>query len=282
MEWLNLHTSILDSAEVIGADPTERAAWLMLLRYCIGQENGGIIQDCREWKDRKWQQLIRITKAEAMHPCDLYTWHGNDLHVTHYPTGKEQEIKRLRDIGRISTPAKKASAKANGTLGGRPPKNPTETQQETQHTTEQSPEQETHTKPIERKGREEERKGKGKEAEEEAAAADESQKIITAEMLRDAYPRKTHLADTLREAAACMRRHDPQKILDGTLAIAAAVSRWTESERMTYLKKPSEFFAGDHWADDPAHWRGRHDRTTATQTDLPSLGGRKPASHILI
>lgn len=279
MEWLNLHTSILDSAEVIGADPTERGTWLMLLRYCIGQENGGIIVNCREWKDRKWQQLIRITKAEAMRPCDLYTWHGDDLHVTHYPAGKEQEIKRLREIGRISTPAKKASAKANGSLGGRPPKNPTETQQET----EQSPEQETHTKPIERKGRgigkEEEKEGE----EEDAAAASDSLPKITPEMLRDAYPRKTHLADTLREAAACMRRHDPQKILDGTRAIAAAVARWTESERMTYLKKPSEFFAGDHWADDPAHWRGRHDRTTTpTQEELPSLGGRKPASHILI
>lgn len=121
------------------------------------------------------------------------------------------------------------------------------------------------------------------EAEEEAAAAApaESQKI-TAETLVAAYPRRSHLADALREAAAAMKRHDPAMILAGTKAIAAVVSTWTDSERQQYLKKPPEFFAGDHWADDPAYWTSRQTRQTLTTHPLPDLGGRKPSLEITI
>jgi hypothetical protein len=264
MEWLNLHTSILDSPAVVGSDPIERGTWLMLLRFCIGQENSGKIADCRAWKNRKWQQLVRVTQKEVLTRSDLWSWEGNDLIVTHYPLDKQLEIQQMRDLGKRTSEAKRTAAKANGTLGGRPAKNPTENP-----TTEPT---ETHAKPIEGKGKEIGREG---EEEEEAATAAAA---ITPEMLVATYPRRSHLADALRAAKDCMRRHEPQKILDGTRAIAAVVARWTESERLNYLKKPSEFFAGDHWADDPELWRGRHDRNTAPPaTDLPSLGGRQPS-----
>lgn len=105
MEWLNLHTSTLDSPQFVGAEPEERATWLCLLRYCVGQENGGRIGLCRDWTDRRWQQLCRVTKREVVGPSDLWSWDGDDLTVWAYPLQKENEVKRNR---------------AHGSLGGRP------------------------------------------------------------------------------------------------------------------------------------------------------------------
>lgn len=136
MNWINLNVVNLDSEEFLGAEPVERATWLCLLRYCAGQENGGRIEGCREWKDRKWQQLVRVTAKEAAAECDLWTWDGDDIVVRFYPEEKESEVKHLRAIGKQTSKAKSAAAKANGSKGGRPknnrPENPAETQQETQ------------------------------------------------------------------------------------------------------------------------------------------------------
>lgn len=141
MNWINLNVTVLDSEEFLGADPVERATWLCLLRYCIGQENGGRIEGARLWKDRKWQQVVRVTGKEVASECDLWTWDGDDLLVAFYPTDKEAEIQHLRSIGKQTSEAKRAAAKANGSKGGRPTKNPAENPTETQ--------QETHAKPIE-------------------------------------------------------------------------------------------------------------------------------------
>ncbi len=105
MEWLNLHTSTLDAPEFIGAEPCQRATWLCLQRYCIGQENGGLIPACGDWPDRRWQQLCRITKREVNDTCELWRWNGSNLVVWKYPTEKEHEVKQNR---------------TNGKLGGRP------------------------------------------------------------------------------------------------------------------------------------------------------------------
>jgi len=117
MEWLNLHSSVLDSPEVVGEDPTNRATWLFLLRYCIGQENAGRIASARSWGDRKWQQLIRITKREVLRDSSLWQWDGDDLLVFAYPVERESLVKNKRDL-----------ARKNGRSGGRPKNNPDETQ----------------------------------------------------------------------------------------------------------------------------------------------------------
>lgn len=96
MEWLNLHTSTLDSPEFIGADPTQRATWLCLLRYCAGQENGGIIWGAAIWSDRKLQQLVRVTRAEVDNLCDLWRIAGADIEVNFYPVAKEKQVKAGR------------------------------------------------------------------------------------------------------------------------------------------------------------------------------------------
>lgn len=120
MNWINLHIATLDGPEFVGSSPKERGIWLSLLRFCIGQENSGRISFCKSWKDRQWQQLIRVTKKEVSEPCRLWEWDGEDLVVFFYPVDKEEEVERKRE-----------TARANGAKGGRPPKKPTsETQTE--------------------------------------------------------------------------------------------------------------------------------------------------------
>ena len=173
MDWINLHTSFLDSPEFIGAEPVDRATWVCLLRYCVGQENGGRIVNCKAWGDRKWQQLIRVTLEEVRRTADLWAWDGDDLVVTNYPVEREEEIQAKRlaghQSGSIRGGAKAEAAKANGAMGGRPPKTRELgkiTQAETQAETEAHPK----FNPTERKGKGKE--GEGEEAETQAPTAE--------------------------------------------------------------------------------------------------------------
>lgn len=155
MHWLNIPTSFLDSPEFLGAEPIDRATWLCLMRYCVGQENSGRIEACVGWGDRRWQQLVRVTLEEVTRQSDLWIWDGDDMVLTAYPIVKQEEVQQKRAMGSTKSEAKAAAAKVNGMKGGRPSNNPTVNPTETQPI--------THGKPIERKGKEEE--GKGKEEE---------------------------------------------------------------------------------------------------------------------
>ena len=108
MDWLNLHTSTLDSPEFVRSDPVRRSTWLCLLRYCVGQENGGVIARCKSWGDTTWQQLCRVRLKEINLISELWSWDGDSLTVSFYPIEKEMEVRKNR---------------ANGSRGGRPVKN---------------------------------------------------------------------------------------------------------------------------------------------------------------
>lgn len=105
MNWLNIDVMALRSPEFIGADPIARATWLCLLGYCADQENGGVIENCIDWGDRRWMQTCAVTRAEidASHP--LAFWDASALHVAFYPLDQEVKFKANRK---------------NGKLGGRP------------------------------------------------------------------------------------------------------------------------------------------------------------------
>ena len=107
MDWLNIHRSTLAAAEFLGCDPVQRATWLCLMAYCADQENGGRIDGADAWGDRKWQQVVRVTKDEAHDKCPLWSWENGALTVWAYPVDKEEEVRRNRE---------------NGKSGGRPPK----------------------------------------------------------------------------------------------------------------------------------------------------------------
>lgn len=150
MNWLNIEIKTLRSHEYLGCEPIDRATWMALMTYCAVQENSGRMEDCAFWGERKWQQLVGVTKEEAERDCALWKWEGGHINVWGYPIEKEQEVKTKREMGKSTSPRKAEAARLNGQSGGRP---------KTQLKTERKTQQETQEKPIEGKGRE----GKGKE-----------------------------------------------------------------------------------------------------------------------
>lgn len=111
MQLLILECDLLDSEEVLGAEPVDRATWLMLLRYCAGRENGGRIEGCAGWKDRKWQQLARVTYEEVRRETRLWWWEGEDLVVGGYPVEREAKVLANRENGRLGGLAKARNAR---------------------------------------------------------------------------------------------------------------------------------------------------------------------------
>jgi uncharacterized protein YdaU (DUF1376 family) len=161
LDWLNLHISTIDSPEATICDPVRRATWVWLLRFCIGQENGGRIENCGTWGDTTWQQMAKVRLREVRAESTLWHWDGDALVVHFYPVEKEAEVQAKRTGGtyggKAATEAKAQAARENGKKGGRP-----KTQAETQ-----APEtQEPKLNPTEWNGKER----KGKEAAATAAA----------------------------------------------------------------------------------------------------------------
>src|SRR6478609_975376 len=108
MIWFNIHTSTLDSEEFLGSAPVDQATWLKLERYCIGQENGGVIRGAKAWTNRRCQQLVGATRKEALRDCQLWEWDGDDLKVKFYPADKELEVQAKRQAAK-STNAKRSA-----------------------------------------------------------------------------------------------------------------------------------------------------------------------------
>lgn len=135
--------------------------------------------------------------------------------------------------------------------------------------------------------REEKSKSKSREEKSKEEFSKNLMMAQFAEKLCAAYPRKTHLRDTLEAAKDCVQRHAEAEgsaeaafamILAGTERIAAVVARWAPGEQH-FLKQPPQFFTGDHWADDPIFWKSTKEKKgTGTNADDRNLGGRAPAS----
>ena len=274
MEFLNLHLpKTLRSAEFIGSDPVCRATWLCLMGYCAETENGGRIVGCREWKDRKWQQICGITLREVSADSDLWTWQGDDLFVVHYPLEAETNLKTKREI-----------ARTNGQTGGRRKQTDVGSNVGTDIGSDVGSDMATENEPTLaslRKGKGKGMKGNEMEGEEDAAsppiAADRNPEII--ESIRLAYPRHTHMRDATIQIAAAIKRAggDWEKILAGCRRIAASVAGWSENERLSFIKNPPEFFAGDHWADDADFWKSKNRQPSQQPRPKIDIGGRKPA-----
>ena len=101
MEYINIHVSVIDSQEFKGSSPVQRATWLCLMRYLAGQENGAEVENCRDWGDRKWQQVCAVTLAEVGEECGLWQWVGDDLEVNFYSLDSEKAVRSMRKGGRI-------------------------------------------------------------------------------------------------------------------------------------------------------------------------------------
>jgi hypothetical protein len=107
MDWLNVHTSVINSPEFSGAQPVDRATWLCLSHYCCRLENSGIIDNCATWTNRNWQERCRVSKKETLRKSALWDWMDGSLIVKHYS---------------IENQNKAQSNRVNGKGGGRPKK----------------------------------------------------------------------------------------------------------------------------------------------------------------
>lgn len=267
MEFLNLHASVLDSPEVVGAEPIDRGTWLMLLRYCAGQENGGVILACRAWKDRKWQQLAKVTLAEVNRASDLWTWAGEDLHVRHYPITQELAVRAKRDI-----------ARSNGRRGGRPKENPEETDVGFPSVSKTEPAPNPCEKRKEREGKE--REGTTVQRGGEEAAEPVIPVPKAAEMLVAAYVRNAMTRTALESAAECLRRHnaklDPgmdREIRQGTVRATECMQAWPPDELLAYAPSAETFFRNDLWRREADDWTSRRE---AKKRLAPTANGGKP------
>jgi hypothetical protein len=122
MEWMNLHTTKLRSAQYVGCEPVARATWINVLAYCCEQENDGVIAGAARWKDRQWQQACGVTLDEVKTSAPLVTINGDDVEVWGFPHEMLAKVKVRRE----------ASAD-NGKKGGRPVRKPSKNLDETQN-----------------------------------------------------------------------------------------------------------------------------------------------------
>ena len=243
MEWLNIHASFLDSPHFVGSEPLDRATWLCLLRYCCGQENGGLITQAKAWGDRKWQQLVRVTKAEVERPSDLWKWDGDDLAITGYPNDMESYLRSKRAAGRLGgqarSQAKSEASKANGAKH-EPKQNPSKDPSRSQ------------AEPNVRKGKV--RKGKVMKGNVISISPDAAAPgLDLARLIYAAYPRKVGPAAALRAINKALHTLDPTYLEMQTKAFADACSRWPEEDRR-FIPHPATWFNRGSYNDDPATW----------------------------
>ncbi len=220
------------------ASPPHRSTWLLLLRYCIGQENGGTIEGVRAWPDMKCIRLLGLTQSEIQDESDLWGWEGDNLVVEFYPTDKEKSVRAARKNGRNGVRKRWAMASAI------PPATPRQPLPAIAPAI--APEN------TEGKGREE--NGKERCISREAVVFD----IVAA------YPIRTDQAEAERAVVEAIEAgEDPTFILAGTRAIAAVIAGVPSGSLNRYLPSPTRFFRERKYRDDPAVWRARFEKNAA-------------------
>lgn len=110
MNWLNLELTQLRSEVYLGSEPIHRATWLNLMAYCADQENGGLITDCNEWGDRRWLQLIGVTKDEVFTESKLWKVGDDGIRLWGYPRSQEIAVQAKRKAGKGGGRPKKVNS----------------------------------------------------------------------------------------------------------------------------------------------------------------------------
>ena len=117
MNWMNIKTESLRSAEFSGCDNAALGVWLRVLSFCCEQENSGRLAGAVEWNDRTWMISAGVTKAEVESAKPLLYCDGADYFCAAYPTEKEALVAANRKAGKRGG---KASAQAYAQAHARP------------------------------------------------------------------------------------------------------------------------------------------------------------------
>ena len=227
--------------EFIGAEPTERATWIALLGWCATQENGGVIDDCKNWKDRQWQQLAGVTVAEVKTISLLYGFEGENLRLKFYPVESEAAVRAKREKGK---------------LGGRPRIDKSETNPDK---TKGNNHMDTHmvSGSANHERNEKERKVKKRKEKKppKSAATDELDKDLLLS-LWNAAPERARRRSSRKQVADEWRRI-PKRNRPAKSATTKAISAWNKCDDWT--KDDGSFIPGLHlwiknekWLDLPA------------------------------
>jgi hypothetical protein len=111
MNWLNIHTDDLRDPAFLEAENAERGAWISLLGWCVSQENSGVIEGCKGWSERRWQQLCGVSKEELNKGGGLFAFEGDDLVVSFYPVAQQATVIAQRKGGHKGGRPKKPDAR---------------------------------------------------------------------------------------------------------------------------------------------------------------------------
>jgi hypothetical protein len=120
MEWINIHTSTLDSEYMLDARPEDHSTWLYLQKFCHSQENGGVIVGAKKWPDSKFQRLLRKSRADVVRKSPLWDWKGADLSVKFFPFQKQLEIQAKREGAKNGGKARGAQLQAQAEASRQP------------------------------------------------------------------------------------------------------------------------------------------------------------------
>lgn len=80
---------------------------------------------------------------------------------------------------------------------------------------------------------------------------------ISAESIYSAYPKKTGKQEALKHIASAMKTTSPQTLLEKTMAYAAVVATWPETDKV-FVPDPERWYKKGRWEDDPATWIRQH------------------------
>lgn len=263
MNYLNISTDSLKSEAFIGAEPVERATWIALLGWCASQENGGVINDCADWSDRKWQQLCGVTKTEVETQSNLFGFEDGNLTVAFYPAEQESEVIRKRKV-----------AKANGKLGGRPKKPTSETQQEPTLETQQEPTLVSRSEPTPESVKEGKEKERKESREPNGSCRIPSDAPSNLDPVWEAFPERGRRRSSRKKLHDAWKRL-PARDRPSVQTLLDAIAAWKATE--DWQKDSGEFVpALDRWIRDRkwADLPTPEIKTKAADTTLELMGGR--------
>jgi len=286
MEWLNIRLTQLSAPEYLRSDPTERATWLQLLAHCAGQENGGIIRDCADWKDRVWQQIAGVTLKEVKATCRLWTWDGTDLHIWGYPSEKERLIRFNRATGRTGGITKAINrlkaqispevlAVLEPTLQDLEPETLLATLQATVTGSLAKPLQPTVEGSLLRKGKEGEGKGNGKEGEEKVQQQQQPAAEPSAEAAKPSLDRGIDL-NAARTWADTFNRSNTE----GVNIPMPVITAWHDDRSANgwnTVRDGTEFPIRD-WQADLRRYARKWQQNERNVNATPSRNGTRPTS----
>lgn len=267
MVYINIHTSVLDGPEFAQAKPAAIATWLRLMRYCVGQENGGVIPGVKAWDARLCLFTLGVDRKDLHQGSPLWSWKGQDLAVLFYPGKQEKICLKRRKVGKTGGVAsgksrreKSAGSKAEANGSSKPEANGSDL--------------------VERKGKESKSKSKvsrpadGTDGRTPLASLEELQAYAGEHGIRAEWAQK--FFETMERDGWQDKNGKPVRKWERLFEVYAKSCEGVEIAKKTAA--PGGQPAGMEPGDDPAWWTDSLDRLKAIGFGLAQSGNEADAA----